>query len=175
MFLCGSFSAVPSRLTAHPTLKRLQSRSFRYPYLGQFSRFARKHLHPLRSISSHGPNQRFGCSLTLGTAVPRMGTACWLLARGLIDPFWGSFLALLENIRSERLFLTHAPLVMLGAYPSVAFGDSSPFHPLRSISSREPNHRFGRSLNQGEPFCFAVSSSQFETRRSRVSSTIIHH
>ena len=30
--------------------------------------------------------------------------------------FLGSFLALLENIRSERLFLTHAPLVTLGAY-----------------------------------------------------------
>ena len=49
-------------------------------------------------------------------------------------PFWGSFLALLENIRSERLFLAHAPLVTLGAYPSVNFVDSSPYQ-------REPFER----------------------------------
>ena len=52
--------------------------------------------------------------------------------------FLGSFLALLENIHSERLFLVHAPLVTLGAYPSV---------PPRRDSSP----------NLGEPFCFGVS------------------
>ena len=35
----------------------------------------------------------------------------------IVLTFLVSFLALLENIRSEQLFLAHAPLVMLGAYP----------------------------------------------------------
>ncbi|MBR0383726.1 MAG: hypothetical protein IJH61_03460, partial [Eubacteriaceae bacterium] len=59
--------------------------------------------------------------------MPRTANGEYHVAETFRLSFLGSFLALLENICSERLFLTHAPLVTLGAYPSVAFGDSSPY------------------------------------------------
>ena len=71
-------------------------------------------------------------------------------------------------------------LIQSGSFSAILFG--AVFSLCSKTSTRNgcssfmrPSSRSGLTPYQGEPFCFAVRSSQFETRHSRVSSRIIHH